>query len=63
MNADYPHNVRCETRAHFRNGRECLKDEVNELETSSENSNIQELFRGINEFKEGYMCRSNLVKD
>ena len=63
MNADYLNNVRCETRACFRNRRECLEGEINELETSSENNNIRELLRGINEFKEGYLYRSNLIKD
>jgi hypothetical protein len=42
--------------------RECLKGEINELETGSENS-IWELLRGIIEFKEGYLSRNYLMKD
>jgi hypothetical protein len=35
-----------------------LKDKISELE-----SNIRDLYRGINEFKKGYQPRTNLVKD
>jgi hypothetical protein len=34
--------------------REYLKNKINELETSSKNMNIRDLYRGINEFKKGY---------
>jgi hypothetical protein len=40
-----------------------LKDKINELESNSENKNIRDLYRGINEFKKGYQPRTNLVKD
>jgi hypothetical protein len=30
---------------------------------NSKNKNIRDLYRGINEFKEGYQPRSNLEKD
>jgi len=40
MNADYPHNIKCEGSVRFRNRRECLKGEITELETGSENSYI-----------------------
>jgi hypothetical protein len=34
--------------------RKYLKDNINELATSSKNKNIRDLYRGINEFKKGY---------
>jgi hypothetical protein len=42
---------------------EYLKDRINELESNSKNSDIRDLYRGINEFKKGYHPRTNLVKD
>jgi hypothetical protein len=33
---------------------EYLKDEINELATNSENKNIRDLYRGINECKKDY---------
>jgi hypothetical protein len=57
-------NVRREASRHFRSKkREYLKDKINELESSSKNKNIRDLYRGVNEFKKGYQPRSNLVKD
>jgi hypothetical protein len=57
-------NVRREASRHFRNKkREYLKDKINEHESNSKNKNIRDLYRGINEFKKGYQCRTNLVKD
>jgi hypothetical protein len=57
-------NIRSEASTHFRNKkREYLKDKTNELRTNSENKNIRDLCREINEFKKGYQPRSNLVKD
>jgi hypothetical protein len=40
-----------------------MKDKIDELATSSNNKNIRDLYKGINEFKRGYQPRSNLVKD
>jgi hypothetical protein len=40
-----------------------LKDKINVLAMNSENKNIRDLYRGINEFKKGYQPRSNLMKD
>jgi hypothetical protein len=40
--------------------REYLKNKINELETNSNNKNIRDL--GINEFKNGYQPRTNMVK-
>jgi hypothetical protein len=48
-------NVRREARGHFRNKeRENLKDKIKELESNSKNRNTGDLYRGTNEFKEGY---------
>jgi hypothetical protein len=45
-------NARREDSRYFRNKkREYLKARINELETNSKNSNIRELYRGINDFK------------
>jgi hypothetical protein len=42
--------------------REYLKDKINELELNSKNENVRDLYRGINEFKQGYQPRTDLVK-
>jgi hypothetical protein len=63
-NEDNPSEVRWETSRHSRNKkREYLKDKINEHESDSKNKNVRDLYRGINEFKEGYQNRINLVKD
>jgi hypothetical protein len=40
-----------------------LKDKINEIELSSKNKNIRDLYRGITEFKKGYQPKTNLIKD
>jgi hypothetical protein len=40
-----------------------LKCKINELETNSKNKNIIDLYRSINEFKQGCQPRTTLVKD
>jgi hypothetical protein len=56
--------VRREANRHFRNKkREYLKDKINDLESNSKNKNIRDLYRDINEFKNGYQPRTNLVKE
>jgi hypothetical protein len=40
-----------------------LKNKIDDLETNSNNKDIRDLYRGINEFKRGHQHRSNLVKD
>jgi hypothetical protein len=40
---------------------EYLKNKINELETNSKNKNIRDLYRGINEFKNVYQPRTNMV--
>jgi hypothetical protein len=57
-------NIRHETSGHFGNKkRKYLKDKINELATTSNNKNIRDLYRGINEFNWSYQPKSNLVKD
>jgi hypothetical protein len=64
INGDDLNNVRCEAIRHFRNKkREYLKYKINKLAMKSNNMNIKDLHSGINEFKEGYQPRSNLLKD
>jgi hypothetical protein len=43
--------------------REYLKDRINELAMNSKSKNIRDLYRRINELKEGYQNRKNVVKD
>jgi hypothetical protein len=50
VNEDNLNEVRREASRHFRKKeREYLKDKINEL--VSNNNNIRELYRGVNEFK------------
>jgi hypothetical protein len=64
LNNDNLSDIRWEDSRHFRNKKtEHLKDKFNKLESNSENKNIRELYRGINEFKKGYQPRPNLVKN
>jgi len=59
---DNLNNVRHETSRTFRNKkREYLKEKINELETNR--TKISETYGGLNEFKNGYQPRTNLVKD
>jgi hypothetical protein len=63
INGDNQNNVRREASRHFRNKkRQYMKDRINELATNSNNKNIRNLYRGINEFKRGYQARNNLLK-
>jgi hypothetical protein len=49
---------------HLRNKRrEYLRDKIDELATNSKNKNIRDLYRRMNDFKNGHQPRSNLVKD
>jgi hypothetical protein len=64
MNGDNLQNLRCETSKIFRKKkREYLKGKINELEINNKNKNIRDLYRGINEVKEGYQHRINIIKD
>jgi hypothetical protein len=51
INGDNLQNLRYETSRTFRNKkREYLKGKINDLETNNKNTNIRDLYRGINEF-------------
>jgi hypothetical protein len=39
-----------------------VKAKINELETTSKNENITDLYRGVNDFKSGFQPRNNVVK-
>jgi hypothetical protein len=54
INRDNLQNLRHETSRTFRyKNREYLKGKINELEIKYENKNIRDLYRGINELKNG----------
>jgi hypothetical protein len=56
-------NVRCEISRTLRTKkREYLKEKIKDLKTNSKNKNVR-LIRGLNEFKEGYQPKTDLVKD
>jgi hypothetical protein len=40
-----------------------FETKINELETTSKNKNIMQLYRGMNVFKKGYQPRTNIVKN
>jgi hypothetical protein len=64
VNEDDVSDVRQKASRHFRNKkREHLKDKIHELESSSKNTNIRDLYRGIHEFTKGYQPRTNLEQD
>jgi hypothetical protein len=64
VNEDNLSDVGREASIHFRKKkREYLKDKINELESNSKNKNIKRPVWHINEFKNGYQPRTNLVKD
>jgi len=54
-NGDNVNIVRCGTSRTFRNKkREYIEEKFKKLETYSENKNIRDLWRGINEYKKCY---------
>jgi hypothetical protein len=54
VNGDNMDNVRREASRTLRaKKREYLKNKINRLETNSNNKNLRDLYRGINEFKKG----------
>jgi len=62
-NVDSLNNVRCEASGHFRNKKkEYLIAKIEELETNCKIKN-RDLYRGMNDFKNGYQPRTNIVKD
>jgi hypothetical protein len=40
-----------------------MKVKIEELETNSKLKNVRDLYRGINDFKDGYQPRNNTVND
>jgi hypothetical protein len=57
-------SVRHDASRHFRNKKKaCLKAKIEKLETNSKIENIRDLYRGINDFKNDYQVRTNIVKD
>jgi hypothetical protein len=64
VNGDNMDNIRREASRTFRTKkREYLKNKINELETNSNNKNIRDLYRVINELKKGYQPITNMVKE
>jgi len=48
--------LRCEASRHFRNKKkEYLKDKIEVLETKNKIKNIRDPYRGISDFKKGYL--------
>jgi len=43
--------------------KEYVKAKIDELETNRNIKNIRDLYRGVNDFKKGYMPRTYIVKD
>ena len=43
--------------------KEYLRAKIEELETNSKINNFRDFYRGINDFKNGYQSRCNIVKD
>jgi hypothetical protein len=63
-NVDNLNSVRCEAIRHFRSKKiEYLKAKIYEFETNSKIKNIRDLYRSIIDFKKGYQCGINIVKD
>ena len=63
-NVDDLNNVRREVSRHFRKKKKAyLKTKIEEFENNSNVKNIRDLCRGINDFKNGYQPRTNIVKD
>ena len=57
-------NVRRNASRHFWNKKKAyLKAKIEELETNSKVNNVRDLYRGINDFKDGYQPRTIIVKD
>ena len=64
INVDNLNNVRRDASRHFRYiKRAYLKSKIDELEIKSKINKIRDLYRGINDFKNGYQPRTIIVKD
>ena len=63
-NVDILNNVRREVSRHFRNKKKAyLRAKIEEFETNSKIQNIRDMYRGINDFKNGYKSRCNTMND
>ena len=63
-NADNLNNVRQDASRHFRNKKKAyLRAKIEELETNSKSNIIRDLYRGINDVKNGYQPRTRTVQD
>ena len=63
-NVNNLNNVRRDANSYFSNKKEAyLKVKIEGLETNSKINNINDLYRGINDFKKGYQPRTITVKD
>jgi len=63
-NVDNLNNVRRNASRHFKNKKKAyLKARIEELETNSKVNNVRDLYRVINDFKNGYQLRTIIVKD
>jgi hypothetical protein len=61
---DNLNSVKHEASRHFRNKKkECVKAQIDELETKSYFRNIRYLYRDISDFKKGCQLTTNVVKD
>ena len=57
-NVDNLNHIRHQASIHFRNKkRQYMKAKIHDLQTNSKNTNIRDLYRGINNFKKGYQPR------
>ena len=57
-------SIRSEAIRQFRNTKKAyLKAKIEELENNSKIKNIRDLYSGINDFKNGYQPRTNIVRD
>jgi len=63
-NADNLNNVRHEASRHFRNKKKkYVRNKIEEIDTKSKIKNITNMYSIINDFKNIYQDRTNIVKD
>ena len=62
-NVDNLNNVRREASRHIRNKKKkYLKTKIDEIRTNRKIKNIRDLYKDINDFKNGYQPRINIAK-
>jgi hypothetical protein len=63
INGNNINTVICEASRYFGNKvREYLKDKINEYATNSTNKNIRDLYRGVNDFKRGWLRKTTWLR-